>query len=311
MKKCNCFKIATLLLLLLCSIQTFAQYESEDDPNDPANFKRERGIHVGAFMGGYIPNKYTANNYNGYGFDLQGNKNDFANSWMYQKIHNQYGGGYGSQPDLIATALGVEANPKEWNFAESDMPNHMKYQFGFLLGINTQYLLNKNNGIMLNVNFVKLNVTGSFTMQRKKKNSPPPSYDSLLTFGIVGGEQRLFIQLGYQRMITNNQKTNLFVEGGLNINSTQFQKNEIEINSLTIDLVTNFNQIAYPTTTYFIRKPSKIGLGAFAGLGLDLVIGKRVISQIVYQPTYDKINIGFDPKLKLQHAAGLRVYYRL
>lgn len=306
-------RITTLLILLLSSTQTFAQFESEDDPNDPVNFKRHKGFHVGAYMGGYIPNRYSANNYNGYGFDLDGNKNNFEQSWINQKIKYQYGGYGTNNPDQIALALGVDpgANPKEWSFDESDMPNHMKYQFGFLLGINTQYLLNKRNGILLNVNFVKLNITGSFTMYAKPPSNSSQINQAIKTFGIVGSEQRVLFQLGYQRLLTDNQKTNFFIEGGVNVTSTQFLKNEIQINNLTIDLVTNYNQVAYPSQTYFIRKPSKTGIGAFTGLGLDLVIGKRWLSQIIYQPTYEKINIGIDPKLKLQHSIGIRLYYRL
>ena len=305
-----------LLVLLMSTIKTFAQYESEDDPNDPANFKRHKGFYVGVFLGGYVPNKYTAASYNGYGFDLDGNKNSFVDSWMYQKIHIQYGGEgtLSTQPDQIAVALGVDpgaTSPKEWSFDQSDMPDHMKYAAGFLLGINGYYAINKKNGVLLNINFVKLNVTGSFTMGRRKKNSSSTATDSVLTFGIVGSEQRILFQLGYQLMLTNSQKTNFFVEAGVNVNSTHFLKNDIEINNLAINLVDNSNQIQYPTNTYYIRRPNKMGLGVFAGFGVDLVVGKRYTAQIVYDAAYDKINIGPDPKLKLQHAVGVRLYYRL
>jgi len=297
--------------MLLVSLQTFAQYESEEDPEDPTNFMRHKGFHIGAYFGGYIPNKYTASNYDGYGFDLNGNKNNFENSWMYQKIVNQYGGGYASQPDQVALALGVQSNPKEWQFTESDMPNRMKYEGGFLLGINSQYAINKKNAILLNINFVKLTITGSFNMERKKKNSSSSDFDSVLTFGIVGGEQRVLFQLGYQRILTNYQKTNFFIEGGVNVTYTKFEKNQIEINNLTIDLVSNTNQFQNPSLTYDIPILRKTGIGFFAGLGLDLVVGRRWNAQIVYQPTYEKVNIGIEPKLKPQHSFGVRAYYRL
>lgn len=313
MKLCHLIKITALFLLVFCNLKSFAQYEGEDDPADPANFKRQRGFHAGAFLGGYIPNKYTAQNYDGFGFDLDGNRNNFENSWMNQKIKYQYGGYYLSQQDQIAKALGVDpgASPKEWTFDETDMPSNMRYQFGFLFGVNTIYMINKKNGIVLNANFVKLNVTGNFTIWTKPASSSSQINKAIKTFGIVGGEQRLLLQLGYQRLLTDNQKTNFFIEAGANITSTQFLKNEIQINSLKIDLVSNYNQLYYPTTTYYVRKPSKTGVGAFAGFGLDLVIGKNTVGQVLYQPTFEKINMGFDPKLKLQHSAGFRVYYQI
>lgn len=306
------FRTAITLLLLLTSIQTFAQYESDDDPNDPANFMRYKGFYIGVYFGGYFPNKYTASNYDGYGFDLNGNKNNFANSWMNQKINTQYGSTSYGQPDRVADALGVQSNPKEWQFNESDMPNYMKYNNGFLLGINGQYAINKRNAILLNINFVKLNITGSFNMERTKKNyTAPATFDSVLTFGIVGGEQRVLFQLGYQFILTNYQKTNLFVEGGVNVTYTKFEKSQIEINNLTIDLITNYNQFQNPTPTYDIPILRKTGIGYFAGLGLDLVVGRRWNAQIVYQPSYEKVNIGIDPKLTLQHSIGIRAYYRI
>lgn len=313
MIKCLKISLAILLLIVFNFHPAFSQYEGEDDPNDPANFKRHKGLHVGAFLGGYLPNKYSAANYDGYGFDLDGNRNTFENSWINQKIKYQYGGYYPGQEDQIAKALGVDpgADPKEWTFDKTDMPTNMKYQFGFLFGLNTQYLINKKNGIVLNANFVKLNVTGNFTMGTKPASNSSQINQAIKTFGIVGAEQRVLFQLGYQRLLGNNQKTNFFAEGGVNVTSSRFEKNEIQINTLTIDLASNFNQVNNPSVTYYIRKPSKTGIGAFAGLGLDLVIGRKVLGQIVYQPTFEKINIGVDPKLKLQHSAGLRIYYRL
>ncbi len=311
MKPHSLSSIFFIIIYLTISIGAFAQYESEDDPNDPVNFTRHKGFHAGAYLGGCFPNNYSAANFDGYGFNDE-NKNNFQNSWMNQKINFQFGGGNGL-PDQIALALGVDqgAIPKEWRFTESDMPTYMKYEYGLLLGVNTLYAFNKRSGVVLNLNFVKLNATGSFTMQVDKQLSSPATYDSILTFGIVGTEQRLLFQLGYQFLLTKHQKTNFFVEGGINVTSTQFLKNSIQINNLNIDLIAEYNQQAYPGSTAYVYQPSKAGLGYYAGLGLDLVVGKRVVGQIVYQPSYEKINIGYEPKLTLQHSVGLRLYYRL
>jgi hypothetical protein len=51
------------------------------------------------------------------------------------------------------------------------------------------------------------------------------------------------------------------------------------------------------------------GLGAFAGLGVNVNINPKFTLQLLYSPSFEKVNIGTGPKLKLQNGIGLRVYY--
>lgn len=63
----------------------------------------------------------------------------------------------------------------------------------------------------------------------------------------------------------------------------------------------------YPS--YVTKRPIGTGYGAFAGMGLNIGINEGIRVQIAYSPTLENINIVKNPKLKIQHSAGLRAYY--
>jgi hypothetical protein len=296
--------IITVLFFTLLS-PVFAQDESSDD--DAALLGNGKGFHIGLYVGSYFANKYTAKVYDGYGFDFDGHRNNFENSFMYNKIILQYGGYNPGQPDLIAQALNV--NHGDWTFDESDMPVNMKYQPAFNIGLQNRYSADNHDVILLNVNAVQLNITGNFTIFTPAPSNVNQYYKGIQTFGIKGVEQRLIFQLGYQRIFGQSDKLNCFVEGGLNITVTKFSKDQILINNMLIDLVQPYNQAGF--APYNVKKPIGTGFGAFAGLGVNLNMSVKWRIQFVYNPSYEGINIGENPKLKLQNGIGLRAYYNL
>lgn len=305
-------KIQIIILILLSGISSMgiAQDNPKDDEgenNDNSTvYKSRKGFHIGLYVGSLFANKYTAGMYDGYGFDIDGNKNSFENSFMYQKIILQYGGGYGSgQPDMIAQELNVDQGT--WTFDESDMPLTMRYSPAFLSGLQCRYSVDENNAILLNVNAAKLNINGSFNITTIPTSGSTQINNSIRTFAIKGTEQRLMFQFGYNRIIGSNDKLNFYVEGGLNATLTKFDKNIIQINNLTIDLTSYYNQAVYPPPT-LTKKPVGMGFGAFAGFGINLSMGSKWAIQIGYNPSYERINIGPNPRLKMQHSFGLRAY---
>jgi hypothetical protein len=294
--------IKTFLLLLALTQSVRAQEDNENEEHAPL---KEKGLNLGLYLGTYFANKYTAKLYDGYGFDIDGQRNTFENSFMYQKIVMEYGGGYGQQ-DLVAQALGVQHG--EWTFNESDMPVNMRYAPAFILGIQGRYSVDRNNAILLNLNACKLNVTGNFTITTLPPTNSTQVNKSIKTGAIKGVEQRLFFQIGYQRLLGENEKVNLLLEGGLHITLAKFDKNEILIgDALLIDLTSYYYQPGFPA--YAVRKPVGIGFGAFAGIGVNANVSELCKVQLVYNPTYEAVNIGPDPKFKLQHGLGLRIFY--
>ncbi len=305
-----------LLILSLFVISDFdaISQEANNIDDNSENETTQKGFRVGLYIGSYFANQYTSSLYDGYGVDFDGNRNNFENSLMYQKIINQYGGyGYPGQPDQIADVLGVDY--QKWTFDESDMPTNMRYRPAFLIGLQTRYSVDKKNSILLNINAAKLTINGNFTIITPQQANSTQVNNRIKTFDIKGVEQRLQFQLGYSRLLGDNEKLNFIIEGGLHGTLAKFDQNTILITddigykSLQIDLTENYNQVNYNAP--YIRKPIGFGLGAFAGLGLNVDINPKCTVQLLYNPTYEKINMGESRLRKIHNAIGLRAYYNL
>ncbi len=309
MKKQFIYKTFTAFAFIAFSIGSFAQSAESDD----SELMEKKGFHLGLFIGPYWANKYTAILYNGYGLDVNGAQNEFTSSLMYQKIIYEYGGGNG-QPDQIAAALGVDpaaTGSNTWHFRESDMPENMHYSVAFLVGLNVRYTMDPKDAIIININASKLKVAGNFTILTDVKPGQNQLNAGVNTFDIVGSEQRMIFQFGYGRILGDNKRLNFYLEGGLNATLAKFDKNRIIIKNLDIDLTTAYIPpgSSNPSSTVYFPKKVGIGFGAFASAGFNITMSEKWTIQMLYSPTYDKINIGVNPIYKMQHAAGLRCYY--
>jgi hypothetical protein len=305
MKRFKKIKVGLVFIVLFCSLFSFSQDNSNSD-QDETQPKRKSKFQTGFYLGSYFANKYSASTYNGYGFDLEGTRNSFLNSLMYQKIVNEYGYGRG-QYDYIADELGVDQG--QWDFTESDMPVNMHYVPAIMVGFNIKVPVDKTSAFIFNLNGSKLNIDGNFTITtRRPPNANPAVNNNIQTFAIRGVEQRLLFQMGFQKQFGEDEKLNFFGEVGLVGTLTKFDRNMIYINKLQIDLMYYLNQTAFAAPG-----PPRIqvgfGVGAFAGLGANVNINPKFTLQLLYSPSFEKVNIGTGPKLKLQNGIGLRVYY--
>jgi hypothetical protein len=301
----------------LASLKGFSQAneQTEDDSSSTVTLNpNQKTFHAGAYVGAFWANHSTAGLYDGYGFDEFGVRNTFANSILYNQIVNIYGGGYGGV-DLIAQLLNVEH--KDWYFNEQNMPTNLRYTTTYMVGLNTRYQVDKKTNIIFNINASKLVVDGKFTISSTTTSNGFQSQAKQNQFTITGAEQRMMMQLGYQKIIGKNEKLKFMVEGGLNVIFSKAQKNMIYLNSdlfngannISADLMTVYNQVPY--SYYSPKYLVGAGIGAFAGLGLHLTINPKYTVQLLYSPSYDRISIGYNPKFKLQNGFGLRFYYNL
>lgn len=314
------FKIVFISLCFFY-ISTFAQdSEPELDNNDTTTYipSKNKGFHAGLYVGAFWANKNTAYVYDGYGFDINGQRNTFGNSILYNQIVNVYGGGNGGV-DYIAQLLNV--NHGDWYFNEQDMPFNLKYTTTYLVGLNTRYKVNKKSNLTLNINATKLTVNGKFTIHSNPSSIGTPTavtnQVTLNQFTIVGVEQRILFQFGYQRIIGNDEKLNLMVEGGLNVILSKAQKNQAILNAnpnsgqnnITIDLMSIYNQSPY--NYYSAKYLIGGGIGFYGGIGIHLTMNPKYTIQLLYSPSFDRVNMGYSPQFKLQHGVGLRIYYNL
>lgn len=300
------YKSLRTIGIFFLTFQAFALCSQNEEVTDSVSSTSQKKFQFGLFIGPYFANKSTANLYDGYGLDFEGNRNNFENSYMYNKIILQYGGGLG-EPDLIAQELNVQHS--DWRFSESDMPVYMKYVPAFLIGLQGRYSVDNKNIILLNINAAKLTITGGFTITTLPQSNSNQLSKTIHEFTIKGTEQRLLLQLGYQHLFGKSERVNILAEGGLNITLAKSDRNEILINNLKIDLTSYYYIPGY--SAYYVRKRVGTGFGAFTGIGVNFNASESFTIQFVYNPTFEDINIGLDSKLKWQHAAGLRAYYKL
>lgn len=292
-----------------------AQSDDWDQSDSLKQAKPHKGFHAGLYIGGFWANAHTAYLYDGYGFDQYGQRNSFNNSILYNQIVNVYGNG---NNDMIAQLLNV--NHTDWQFTESNMPFNLRYTTTYMVGLNTRYQLDKKQNITININGTKLVVNGKFTINSNSNSTgfqTPGASSRVNQFTIVGAEQRLMFQFGYQRLLGKNEKINFLVEGGFNIIMSKAQKNQALLNSdlyngannIYIDLMSIYNQSPY--NYYSAQYLIGVGIGAFGGIGINLNINPKYSIQVLYAPSYDRINLGYSPEFKMQHGCGLRVYYNL
>ncbi len=315
-----------LLFLILVTITGVAQDDdsltfSEKQPKAGKKFV------LGLYIGSLFANQYTASMYDGSGFDASGNKNSFDNSWINQKINYQYGYMNGAQYDQIAGLLTnainsgnqgstgpnsggvVIVSPGTWVFQQSDMPTNMRYKPAISVGLNTRYSVDKMNAIIMNVNASQIAVSGNFLIETPQlTGSTQMTNSTIQTFSILGQEQRLVLNFGYQHLFGNKDANfNVFVEGGLNASLTKFTSNTIIIGTQSFDLLSYFNSSL--NTQGPAKRPIGAGFGAFGGIGVNIKTNTKYSAQVVYNPSLERINMGTDPSLKLQNAIGLRFYY--
>jgi hypothetical protein len=304
-----------LVIFLVLPHDSKAQDVEEDTLQTVSTSKSKRGFHLGVYVGAFFANKYTASLYDGYGYDINGQRNNFANSVLRNEIVNNYGGG-NNGVDQIAQLLNVDH--KDWNFNESGMPINLKYTPTYLVGLNMRYVVDKKQAITLNVNGTKLIVNGKFNINTTNAvgtstNPSTAGQSKQNQFTIIGGEQRLMFQLGYQRYFGKNEKINFFAEVGLNIIMSKFQKNQAILNTnsgtLTIDLMNIYNLPDYNfyRAKYFVG----VGIGAYAGFGINLNVNPKYTVQLLYNPSYDRIPLGDVRAFKMQNGVGIRFYYNM
>lgn len=293
--------------LLVLIAPSFFQFDLSAQEEDGPAIRKKKGFYGGLWIGAYKAGKGPASFFDGYGYDQLGRKNNFYNSFMYQRIIMDYGGGNG-QTDQVALALGV--NHGEWTFEPSDMPVLMKYNPSITAGLQLNYFLNDGISLVLNANVARLSVSGLFSLVVLNPVIGPsaPGYQDIRAFAITGHEERTTVQFGSQVMLSQDDKTAWFLEGGMNLTQSEFARNVAQINSLVIDLGVYYTSPNYPN--YRVSYLRQLNIGPYLGTGAHFNFSRRYAFQLLYQASYEKAGLGEDRKFSLQHQAGVRAYYR-
>ena len=303
-------------LLLGLFLMTNAAIRAQDGNNPDAindqqsdsPRKETKGFYLGLNLGAYFANKYDAQLYNGYGFDRGGIKLDFNNSWLNRSIGPS--APYQTR-QTIETEIGnnTPGGNGTYTFSESDMPLQMRYSPTIQYGLNLRYAFNKKSSIIMDINGCKLTATGEFTLELTgvPPSNNPADNNTLPAFPIRGQEQRLWTDLGYHRVLGNNDFLNPYIEGGLNFTLAKFESNDIEIYNYHADITQVFDN--YGNYQYGTVNITSANFGTFLGFGGQITLGTKFTIDLGYNLIHTTIKLRSDPKGTFQHGVIFRIIY--
>jgi len=270
-----------LLLFLSVALPSHAQKREpqknvktkmKNGKEDPwADYQEEKdSISRWAFginFGGYFPDKYSANYYNG----TPGNINtvDFimSNIWWYREIKLAL-----NAADTVVV-LGY--------------PTNMHYHVAITAGIFLRYNISRKSGIFLQADYVLLKAEDVVTMQVDPKNYL--TLPDIRQIPIAGREERAILALGYQRSFPMKSKIYFFVNGGMLMCYTHVKKTVLAVNGKEYNMINIYGSQGYQQGTNsqeFNTTQYGIGFGGILGGGVGM-------------PVSDKF--GLEPGVSLQY----------
>lgn len=229
------YKIPVLVIFLFFAFEAFSQEEKQE---------RHSWWEYGINVGGFIPDNYSANFYNGDG------DNDITRVLCNDRYDEE-----------ISAELGY------YNYSLGGLPQNMKYSMELMPGLHVEYHRDSSMSYFVNFQYVKLQTSDVFRIDLKIQDE---TFDDYVLGDIYGSEERVYIDMGIRKIIPIDEKTSVYLMGGLNINNTTVEENKINIGRLTYSIKTNYRQDptdpGYPELEYNFKQGG-IGFGVLFGGG--------------------------------------------
>ena len=221
----------------------WADYEEEKD----SVCRWEFGIN----LGGYFPNKYSANYYNG----VSGNDNTvgyvMSNTYWYRDIKLALN---------AADTVTIDG-----------YPTNMHYHVALTGGVFLRFNFNRKNGIFLLANYTRLKAEDVVTMEVDPKNYL--TIPDIRMIPIAGKEGRAILELGYQRSFPMKSKIYYFVNGSVTMCYTHVIKSVLVVEGREYNLINiygNNNYVPNSNTQEFTTNQYGLGWGFTLGGGIGL-----------------------------------------
>jgi hypothetical protein len=307
----NIFFLAVICSMLV-GYQSSAQvynWADDEESEEPLRLDELGGLVVGLNLGFYQANPNTASIYGGYGFDRDGARLNFGQSWLNQAIQ-------GNPEFRRRTSDAVGLADGEWIFDESDMPAEMRFRPSFMWGGHFRYLFNPDFGVFVEVNGTNPVTVGEFTIQTPALN-PIGQVGSLQRFQIRGEEQRLIFTLGASKVLGRKERerqgksTSILpiVDFGLNSTFSRFEENLINLGDLVgpVDLTVFFQQQGIAIDE--ARILTGVGIGGFASGGIQIHLGGDIMIDVLYRASLEQVRLGEWNERGFQHVFILRALW--
>lgn len=256
------------------------QKEKTEEENPFPRF--EFGINFGT----YLPNKYSANYYNGSDRNVNSINYILKNYYWYQQVRQEF------NADSVVLR---------------EFPRDMHYSVTLMGGLFFRYNITRNNGIFLQINYSQLKTDDAFTVELNPQHY---AFPDLRVCGIHGREERVNFDLGYQRKFpVYKNKMNLFFQGGANMNYSKVLKAYINFTDKEYSIINLYGSQKYIPGTNMQEVQNYqggFGYGIIAGGGIGFTFTPQLGLELGGYVNYIKVNLERYDKFKPSEGIYLR-----
>ncbi|MFH1160448.1 MAG: hypothetical protein V1733_05820 [bacterium] len=275
------------------SARSQAKEQKKADKNNPWADREEdlypvRRWEFGINLGAYFPDKYPANYYNGSPENINNLNYVLSNNFWYLEIKQ---------------LLGADSM-----FIVQGYPTNMHYKVSFTGGLFVRCNFNRKNGIFLQVNYTRLEAEDVITIEV----DPPtyPTFPDIRLIPVVGKEERVMFDLGYQRSFPFKSRLYLFLQGGLTMSYTHVLKSVVVFADREYNLINTYGTQGYfpnSNSQEFNINQSAFGYGLYAGGGLGIPLTDMFGLEPGFFMQYYRVNLEGYPLFKPSFGAYLRI----
>ena len=236
------------------------------DEDEPAGDSL-RGFSYGLNLGGYFASAKTANFYNGT-CPIEGFVNEAAQIRCFTIVDRLDRNVFIQDGSYITNFY----NATDYVFPYDTYPTNMKYNPAMYVGLQLKYNFSRYSAVFLNVNALKLNAAGQFSMRFLGTPQPLNAQGDIRLFAITGSEQRMNLNLGFRQGWMMGDFSNFYLQFGGSMLATKWTKNQIYVAERSFDLMTNVPFAGQTAVT--AQAQAGLGFGGFAGTGVEFWLGK-------------------------------------
>jgi hypothetical protein len=244
-----------LLILFFTSVCSSSAQKNEFRNQEDPESEYVQHWNFGLNMGMILPDKQSANFYNGSAINENSANRILDNLYFKQQIVENIG----------------------YNYKSYDLPENMAYKAAMSVGFYGRYNFSARSAFITQFNYHRLKANDIFLLNLEVPGgfSFEPTYYEC---AIIGQEARTNIDIGYMRSFPLQKKISIFTEIGFNLNNTVVDLNMIGINNLqyTIKYAGEHPQGPYSNNTYYDLRQGGIGYGGFITTGLSLEFNESV-----------------------------------
>ena len=232
--------------------------------------------------GTYLPNKFTANFYNGTSSSVDANR-VFSNSQLKRHIDELIA----SRQNIIMDASGVSLG---------ELPTNMRYNLSFIFGFGCLYHLNRNLSLSLSFSQARINTVSGFTLTYNSGvsgNERP----QILEYTIVGKELRNFFELGVTYQFYAHEYVFPFVEFATQLNNVKVKNADLVIEDNSFTMIDYYGgQMDDPSIDQTRIDPylGGVGGGVLVGAGARIPFMKHIALEPLVQCQYTFVNLAID-----------------